>query len=79
MSRPPDTNVVVTHARLFTGTGEELIPDGAVWVQGRHVRRVGATDEHALETVAGTGRAQAPGGRQVARPARRVGHDRRRG
>jgi imidazolonepropionase-like amidohydrolase len=44
MIRAPDTNVVLTHARLFSGTGEEVVPDGAVWIQGRHVRRAGATD-----------------------------------
>lgn len=38
------SDVVLTNARLFTGTGEEVVPDGAVWVQGRHLRAVGPTD-----------------------------------
>ena len=44
MTRAPDTDVVLTGARLFTGTGDEVIPDGAVWISGRHVRRVGSAD-----------------------------------
>lgn len=39
------TDVVLTNARLFTGTGDEVVPDGAVWVSGRHVRGVGATGD----------------------------------
>ena len=39
------SDVLLTNARLFTGTGEEVIPHGAVWVSGRHVRRVGPADK----------------------------------
>ncbi len=35
------SDVVFTNARLFTGTGEEVITDGAVWISGRYVRRAG--------------------------------------
>jgi imidazolonepropionase-like amidohydrolase len=42
---PDGTDLVLTNARVFTGTGEELIADGAVWVRGRHIERVGPTDE----------------------------------
>jgi imidazolonepropionase-like amidohydrolase len=38
------TDLVLTNARVFTGTGEEVVPDGAVWVSGRHLRRVGPSD-----------------------------------
>lgn len=46
------TDVVLTNARLFTGTGEEVVPDGAVWVQGRHVRAAGPTDAVVREAPA---------------------------
>ncbi len=38
------TDVVLTNARVFTGTGDEVVPDGAVWVSGRHLRAVGPSD-----------------------------------
>ena len=44
MTRAPAADVVLTGARLFTGTGDEVILDGAVWISGRHVRRVGSAD-----------------------------------
>ena len=44
MSLDTSNDVLFTHARLFTGTGDEVVPDGAVWVSGRHLRRVGTTD-----------------------------------
>ena len=40
----PDTlanDVVYTNGRLFTGTGDDVIADGAVWISGRHIRRAG--------------------------------------
>ena len=38
------SDVVLTNARVFTGTGDDVIPNGAVWVSGAHVRRVGSAD-----------------------------------
>ena len=38
------TDVVLTNARVFTGTGDDVVPNGAVWVSGPHVRRVGSAD-----------------------------------
>lgn len=34
-------DMLITNARLFTGVDGEVIPDGAVWISGRHVRRAG--------------------------------------
>ena len=33
--------LLLTNARLFDGTGDEVISDGAVWVEGRTIRRAG--------------------------------------
>ena len=38
------SDVVLTNVRVFTGTGDDVIPNGAVWVSGAHVRRVGSAD-----------------------------------
>jgi hypothetical protein len=38
------TDVVLTNCTLFTGTGEDVIGDGAVWVSGPHIRRVGPAE-----------------------------------
>ena len=38
---PHPTDVLLTNARLFTGVDETVLDDGAVWVSGRYVRRVG--------------------------------------
>lgn len=35
------TEVVLTNARVFDGTGEEPIDNGCVWVSGQHIKRVG--------------------------------------
>lgn len=35
-------DVVLTNARVFDGVDGEVIPDGAVWISGRHVRGVGS-------------------------------------
>ncbi len=44
MTDRPQNDVVFTNARLFTGVDEAVIPDGAVWVSGTHIRRAGAAD-----------------------------------
>lgn len=42
MNAPARTqDVVFFNARLFTGTGDAVIEKGAIWVSGRHIRRVG--------------------------------------
>ena len=35
--------VLLTNLRLFTGVDEEVIPDGAVWVEGNILRYAGPT------------------------------------
>ena len=35
--------LLLTNARLFDGTGQEVIDDGAVWIDGRLIRKVGPT------------------------------------
>jgi imidazolonepropionase-like amidohydrolase len=35
--------LLLTNAELFDGTGSDVIPDGAVWIDGRVIRRVGPT------------------------------------
>ena len=36
--------VLFVNGRIFDGTGEDVLPDGCVWVDGRYVRRVGPID-----------------------------------
>ena len=38
-------DVVLTNARVFTGTGDDVLADGAVWVSGRHIRQVSPSAE----------------------------------
>jgi imidazolonepropionase-like amidohydrolase len=38
-------SMLLVHGRIFDGTGEEVIPDGAIWVEGDEIRRVGSMDE----------------------------------
>jgi imidazolonepropionase-like amidohydrolase len=38
-------SVLLVHGRIFDGTGEEEIPDGAVWIEGDEIRRVGSMDQ----------------------------------
>src|ERR1700694_3988977 len=40
-----DKAVLLTHGRIFDGTGNEPIPDGAVWIVGDEIRRVGSIDQ----------------------------------
>jgi len=42
--QPGTTTFLITNARLFDGTGADVIGDGAVWVEGRTIRRAGPTD-----------------------------------
>jgi imidazolonepropionase-like amidohydrolase len=37
--------MLVIHGRIFDGTDEDVIPDGAIWVEGDEIRRVGSMDE----------------------------------
>ncbi|WP_458318767.1 amidohydrolase family protein [Mycolicibacterium brisbanense] len=37
-------SMLLTHGRIFIGTDEEVIPDGAVWIEGDEIRRVGHMD-----------------------------------
>ncbi|NMH99572.1 metal-dependent hydrolase family protein [Pseudonocardia acidicola] len=37
-------SMLLVHCRIFDGTGEEEIPDGAIWVEGDEIRRVGSMD-----------------------------------
>ncbi len=39
------SSLLLTHGRIFDGTGNEPFPDGAVWVEGEEIRRVGPTDK----------------------------------
>lgn len=41
----PIDSMLLIHGQVFDGTGEETIPDGAVWVEGDEVRRVGSMDQ----------------------------------
>ncbi|MCW2717134.1 amidohydrolase family protein [Pseudonocardia sp.] len=37
--------VLLVHCRIFDGTGEEVIPNGAIWIDGEEIRRVGPMDQ----------------------------------
>jgi imidazolonepropionase-like amidohydrolase len=39
------TSMLLTHGRVFDGTGEEVVADGAVWIEGDEIRRVGPMDQ----------------------------------
>lgn len=39
--------VLLVHCRIFDGTDEEVIEDGAVWIDGEEIRRVGPMDRFA--------------------------------
>jgi imidazolonepropionase-like amidohydrolase len=41
----PIDSMLIIHGRVFDGTGEETIPDGAVWIEGDELRRVGSMDQ----------------------------------
>jgi len=34
-------SMLLTHGRIFDGTGNEDIPDGSIWIEGDEIRRVG--------------------------------------
>jgi imidazolonepropionase-like amidohydrolase len=38
------SSILVTNARLFDGTGEEAIPNAAIWIEGDEIRAAGAAD-----------------------------------
>jgi imidazolonepropionase-like amidohydrolase len=38
-------SMLLVHGRVFDGTDDEVIPDGAVWIQGHEIRRVGPLDQ----------------------------------
>ena len=40
-------SMLLVHGRIFDGTDEEVIPDGAIWVEGEEIRRVGSMDQFA--------------------------------
>jgi imidazolonepropionase-like amidohydrolase len=37
-------SMLLVHGRIFDGTGNDDIPDGAIWVEGDEIRRVGPMD-----------------------------------
>ena len=39
------TSTILTNARLFVGNGQEVIPNGAVWVEGEEIRWQGPSGE----------------------------------
>src|ERR1700754_795785 len=38
-------SMLLTHGRIFDGTGDDEIPDGAIWIEGEEIRRVGSVDQ----------------------------------
>lgn len=40
-------SMLLVNGRIFDGTGEEVIPNGAIWVEGDEIRRVGPADQFA--------------------------------
>jgi imidazolonepropionase-like amidohydrolase len=45
MQNGGSSSFLLTHGRVFDGTGNEPIPDGVVWVEGDELRRVGPIDK----------------------------------
>jgi len=38
-------SMLLTHGRIFDGTGDEEIPDGGIWIEGDEIRRVGPVEQ----------------------------------
>ncbi len=45
MRNGKSNSLLLIHGRIFDGTGNEPIPDGAVWIEGDEIRRVGHISE----------------------------------